>query len=596
MSHNGYSFGSLWKQSKARGMSRDAVRARSRKKKSSHLTRTSNSTAPNKNKDVKAKLNMYRSKTLASSLNRSTSTIPEQMQGITKQSESFKSSTNSSRSTKLEPILGKRVTSLKRRESHDLTGGMATVSRGSFDPSSVGGMRCKPSKRVPPTVDVRFPTLNSKGELSLIETVFIYPLNEGYVRRIELLCKLGSGTFGDVLMARDQTSKAMIAVKREATTSRSKLLQREYLLYDLMTKLNVTGIPKLFFFGEDSCSENQLMAMQLLGPSLKTISRYLEGQFTLRTVCVLMQQILSIVEAVHNLGFVHRDIKPANFCMGVGDQSNQCFLVDFGFVKPYLIKHKSKNEEKEDRQGKKGPTNDIEKAVARAMQASNSMTAEGNDSNLSVSILNQSNVTHIEKREDCKIRGTARYASIRNHMGVEQSRRDDLETLGYVAIFMLKGCLPWQVCKIYPKIDKDGRRQGNSRFRDILKMKQNTPKERLCGDLPGGFAFVKYLKYCTNLEFRETPDYKKLRSIFATVIEETLGEKNDGTFDWPFQEFCHAAPFVSEDEEDRWPEVTFQVPDYKLLRKYANKAEDEMDEALNTFDQQLYRSFRSTDI
>jgi serine/threonine protein kinase len=72
--------------------------------------------------------------------------------------------------------------------------------------------------------------------------------------------------------------------------------------------------------------------------------------------------------------------------------------------------------------------------------------------------------------------GTARYVSINSHLGIEQSRRDDLESIGYVLIYFLRGNLPWEKLEAQSKLEK---------FRKIMETKINTPIDELCRGYPG---------------------------------------------------------------------------------------------------------------
>lgn len=127
---------------------------------------------------------------------------------------------------------------------------------------------------------------------------------------------------------------------------------------------------------------------------------------------------------------------------------------------------------------------------------------------------------HIAYREDKHLTGTARYASINAHMGIEQSRRDDLESLGYVLMYFLRSQLPWQGLKATNKKQK---------YEKICEKKLNTPVEMLCRGYP--IEFTKYLNYCRNLKFEETPDYRYLRDMFR-VLFRTFNFQFDFVFDW----------------------------------------------------------------
>jgi len=189
----------------------------------------------------------------------------------------------------------------------------------------------------------------------------------------------------------------------------------------------------------------------------------------MKTVLMLADQMISRIEFVHNKNFIHRDIKPDNFLMGIGRHCNKVFLIDFGLAKKYRDN--------------------------RTRQ-------------------------HIMYREDKNLTGTARYASINAHLGIEQSRRDDMESLGYVTMYFNRGSLPWQGLKAATKKQK---------YEKISEKKMSTPVEVLCKGFPAEFAM--YLNYCRGLRFEEGPDYMYLRQLFR-ILFRTLNHQYDYTFDW----------------------------------------------------------------
>ncbi|KAJ9696966.1 hypothetical protein PVL29_008949 [Vitis rotundifolia] len=228
-----------------------------------------------------------------------------------------------------------------------------------------------------------------------------------------------------------------------------------------------TGIPHLKWFGVEG--EYNVMVIDLLGPSLEDLFNYCNRKFTLKTVLMLADQLIIRVEYMHSRGFLHRDIKPDNFLMGLGRRANQVYAIDFGLAKKYrdLQTHK-----------------------------------------------------HIPYRENKNLTGTARYASVNTHLGVEQSRRDDLESLGYVLMYFLRGSLPWQGLKAGTKKQK---------YDKISEKKMLTPIEVLCKSYPS--EFTSYFHYCRSLRFEDKPDYSYLKRLFRDLFIRE-GYQFDYVFDW----------------------------------------------------------------
>ncbi|XP_034691563.1 casein kinase 1-like protein 7 isoform X1 [Vitis riparia] len=277
--------------------------------------------------------------------------------------------------------------------------------------------------------------------------------------------KIGSGSFGELYIGVNVQSGEEVAIKVEPTKTKHPQLQYESKLYMLLQ--GGTGIPHLKWFGVEG--EYNVMVIDLLGPSLEDLFNYCNRKFTLKTVLMLADQLINRVEYMHSRGFLHRDIKPDNFLMGLGRRANQVYAIDFGLAKKYrdLQTHK-----------------------------------------------------HIPYRENKNLTGTARYASVNTHLGVEQSRRDDLESLGYVLMYFLRGSLPWQGLKAGTKKQK---------YDKISEKKMLTPIEVLCKSYPS--EFTSYFHYCRSLRFEDKPDYSYLKRLFRDLFIRE-GYQFDYVFDW----------------------------------------------------------------
>ncbi|KAE8667988.1 Casein kinase I isoform epsilon [Hibiscus syriacus] len=245
--------------------------------------------------------------------------------------------------------------------------------------------------------------------------------------------KIGSGSFGELYLGINVQSGEEVAVKLESAKTKHPQLHCESKLYMLLQ--GGTGIPHLKWFGVEG--EYNVMVIDLLGPSLEDLFNYCNRKFSLKTVLMLADQLV--------------------------------YIIDYGLAKKYrdLQTHK-----------------------------------------------------HIPYRENKNLTGTARYASVNTHLGVEQSRRDDLESLGYVLMYFLRGSLPWQGLKAGTKKQK---------YDKISEKKMLTPIEVLCKSFSS--EFTSYFHYCRSLRFEDKPDYSYLKRLFRDLFIRE-GYQFDYVFDW----------------------------------------------------------------
>ncbi|KNZ61899.1 uncharacterized protein VP01_1340g2 [Puccinia sorghi] len=280
--------------------------------------------------------------------------------------------------------------------------------------------------------------------------------------------KIGCGSFGDIYLGINIISGEEVAIKLESVKAKHPQLEYEAKVYK--TLAGGVGIPFVRWFGVE-CDYNA-MVIDLLGPSLEDLFNFCQRKFSLKTTLLLADQLISRIEYVHSRNFIHRDIKPDNFLMGIAKRGNQVNVIDFGLAKKYR---------------------------------------------------DPKTLLHIPYRENKNLTGTARYTSINTHLGVEQSRRDDMESLGYVFMYFLRGSLPWQGLKAATKKQKYDR---------IMEKKMTTPTEFLCRGFPKEFAI--YLNYSRSLRFDDKPDYAYLRKLFRDLFVRE-GFTYDYVFDWSLQ-------------------------------------------------------------
>jgi len=262
--------------------------------------------------------------------------------------------------------------------------------------------------------------------------------------QFKIIRKIGHGSFGDVYLARNIQTQEEIAIKKE-NKNRSKLskLDKEYKICQSLPKMGFTNAYSVF-----ADFKYNYMTMKLLGPSIEDIFRLSKTNMIPSIIFKFANQAIIRLKQFHQKGFIHQDVKPHNFLMSIDNQI--LYLIDYGLSKQYIFGGQ-----------------------------------------------------HIKVTSNNKFVGTARYASLNTHMGITQSRRDDLESLGYIFIYFMNGKLPWQNINAINKKEK---------FKKIKSKKLMISCKELCHGLPN--VFYIYITYCRDLTFYQTPDYDYLINLF----------------------------------------------------------------------------------
>lgn len=298
------------------------------------------------------------------------------------------------------------------------------------------------------------------------------PVPPATLGRFRVGGKLGSGSFGDVYVGADTHSGTPVAIKLEGLDVRTPQLPYEIRTYQQLQSMPAElGYARMYAHGETGSA--RYMVMTMLGHSLEhycKVSRRPHHTLSLKTVLAVADQALHCLQHLHmSIGRLHRDIKPGNLVMGPpGRVANVVHLIDFGLAKPYR---------------------------------------------------DSATYAHIPMCTGKVVVGTLLYMSLNTHRGLEQGRRDDVESLAYVCLHLLKGTLPWD--RLDTRLPKTNKR--------ALKAKLAVPVDTLCTGAPALFA--KWIRYARGMKFEEQPDYMKLRRWVHEAADEAR-VRLDTNYDW----------------------------------------------------------------
>ena len=333
---------------------------------------------------------------------------------------------------------------------------------------------------------------------------------------------ISKGNFGEVYFGTNKNNGEEYALKIEETKNSDSILKRECFA---LLNLRGPGIPSVISFGVSG--KYSILVENLLGKSIFNIWKEKNKKFNLSDTCIFAIQAISRLEYVHSKDYLHRDIKPANFLVGNPDNS-QLYLIDFGNARKY----------RSSRTGK-----------------------------------------HIKLFKNRGIYGSLMFLSMNSLKGIEQTRKDELESLGLAIIYLYIGSLPWSLIKF---------KNMNQGIDAITKIRESISIENICKGMPK--EMIYYMNYVKSLNYEKNPDYEYLRKLFLNVLK-ILGQ-NELLFSWVDRNVSQKK--IQTNIKNR----SFKSIYNNLLRKYSNKSIlcENLKLQLNNNEEQMNKNRNRSDI